>query len=342
MKAMRLHHCGELGFCHDNLVQDSVPVPQTGTRQVLVEVHYCGVCHTELDEIEGRALPARLPVIPGHQVVGRVVSEGPGCERGLLGQTIGLAWIYSSCGTCAFCRSGKENLCPAFEATGKDRDGGYAGYVVANEAFVLPIPAQLDPARVAPLLCAGAVGYRSLRLAGLKNDTVLGLCGFGSSNRLVLQMARALYPQIPIQVFARSAIERDLAFRLGASWAGDTEAQAPFACSAIIDTTPVWAPVLASLRQLAPGGRLVINAIRKETADLHLLAKLDYARQLWQEKSIQTVANVSREDVSACLALAATHALDVSIEEYPLEQACEALRAIRAGDIRASAVLRVR
>ena len=342
MRAMRIHRTGPLSETSPALSADLVAVPRPGTKQLLIEIQYCGVCHTELDEIEGRASPPHLPVIPGHQVVGRVAAEGRDCELGLLDQCVGVAWIHSSCGHCHYCRSGAENLCASFQACGKDHDGGYAEYMVVAEDFVHPIPAGIPPQQAAPLLCAGAVGYRSLSMTELASGSRLGLTGFGSSGRLMLQMALALNPQVLVFVFARSESERQMALELGASWAGDTAASAPEPCDAIIDTTPAWKPVLSALRQLAPGGRLVINAIRKEVGDRHLLSELEYSEQLWMEKSVRSVANVTRADVRGMLRLAAANEFSIDIQEYALEDAQQALRAIRSGDIRKSAVLNLR
>lgn len=342
MRAMRIHQMGPLTAATAALSADRVATPIPGRKQVLIEIHFCGVCHTELDEIEGRARPPRLPVIPGHQVVGVVAAEGPDCELGLLGQTVGVAWIHSSCGRCHYCRSGMENLCASFQACGMDHDGGYAEYMVVAEDYVHPIPAGILPQQAAPLLCAGAVGYRSLQLTGLSSNSRLGLTGFGSSGRLVLQMAQVLYPEVPVFVYARSETEQLSAIALGASWAGNTTASAPEPCDAIIDTTPAWKPVLAALSQLAPGGRLVINAIRKEPDDRQLLSELNYSEQLWMEKSIRSVANVTREDVRAMLRLAVQNDLDIDVQEYNLEDAQQALLAIRNGNIRKSAVLKLR
>jgi len=341
MNAMRIHKNGQINADFTGLVAEIIDVPKPASQEVLIYVQYCGVCHTELDEIEARAAPAYLPITPGHQVVGVVVSEGPGCELGLMGKIVGVAWIHSSCGHCHFCHSRQENLCADFQACGKDHDGGYAEYMTAPEAFVHPIPEAISMLQAAPLLCAGAVGYRSLRMANLQMESVLGLTGFGSSGRLVLQMAKAIYPKVRVHVFARSALERQIALQLGADWIGDTEDEPPQLSSAIIDTTPAWQPVLAALRQLAPGGKLVINAIRKQADDRHLLAGLDYSSQLWLEKSIQSVANVTRDDVRSMLQLAATHPFRISVNEYSLQQAGQALQAIKSGDIQAAAVLRI-
>ncbi|MDX1556138.1 MAG: alcohol dehydrogenase catalytic domain-containing protein, partial [Xanthomonadales bacterium] len=260
---------------------------------------------------------------------------------GLAGERVGVAWIYHACGACAPCSAGQENLCPDFQATGRDADGGYAEYMVAPESFVHPLPHSLGDLEAAPLLCAGSVGYRALTLCALKPGDSLGLTGFGASGHLVLQMARALYPESPVFVFARDPEERAFALELGADWAGQTQATPPKPVDAIIDTTPAWLPVMAALEVLAPAGRLVINAIRKESGDHHHLGKLDYERHLWREKSIRSVANVTRADVRACLDLAARGMVKATAEVMPLERASDALNRIRKGGLKGAFVLRV-
>lgn len=314
-----------------------MPVP--GEREVLVRVAVCGVCHTDLDEIENRAAPRCLPMTPGHQVVGTVVALGTGCDSLSLGKRVGIAWIHSSCGACPHCQDGLENLCPQFMASGRDRPGGYAEYMTAPEAYVHPIPDALPSRQAAPLLCAGAVGRRALALTGLRDGESLGLTGFGASGHLVLQMARFLFPRSPVYVFARSAVEREFARALGAHWAGETAETPPTAVNAMIDTTPAWLPVVAALDALAPGGRLVINALRKEENDRSELGKLDYERHLWMEKSIKSVANVTRSDVRNTLDLAVRIPLAPRITTYPLEQAVSALLSIKSGHIEGAAVL---
>ncbi len=320
----------------------TAPTPKPEANEVLIKVEFCGVCHTELDEIEGRAAPDHLPMIPGHQVVGKVVLEGEDCGLNLTGQTVGVAWIYSACGSCEFCRQGLENLCSQFLACGRDRAGGYAEYMLAKEDFVHVIPKRLNGSKVAPLLCAGAVGYRSLRLSKIQNGDRLGLTGFGASGHLVLQMSRYLYPDSTVYVFARDIEDRNFATELGAHWVGDTGDPPPELLNAIIDTTPAWLPVLSSLESLAPGGRLVINAIRKESSDQGLLAELDYARHLWQEKTIKTVANVTRADVADVLSLAERMNLFPRVTEFSLEHATEALLAIKSGEITGAGVLKIK
>lgn len=315
--------------------------PTPGPGEVLIQVSTCGVCHTELDEIEGRTPPPRLPMVPGHQVVGRVVAHGPGAGRVPLGTRVGVAWIYSACGRCPACLAGNENLCPDFQATGRDAAGGYAELMTAPEAFVYPIPEAFSDEEAAPLLCAGAIGYRSLRLANLADGQPLGLTGFGGSGHLVLKMAQHLYPRSPVYVFARNPEERAFALSLGAAWAGDTTDTAPQPTAAIVDTTPAWKPVVEALRNLAPGGRLVINAIRKEEGDKEELLRLDYPRHLWLEKEIKSVANVARRDVQEFLALAAQADIRPEVEVYPLEEANRALLELKTKRVRGAKVLRV-
>jgi propanol-preferring alcohol dehydrogenase len=342
MRAMRIHRLAPIRPGSDPLVTDTLPVPEPRAGELLLEVTVCGVCRTELDEIEGRTPPPELPMTPGHQVVGRVVQTGPGCQEGWIGQRVGVAWIHSACGHCAWCRRGLENLCPEFCACGRDAHGGYAEYMTVGEGFAHPLPDTISDSHAAPLLCAGAVGFRALRLCRLEDGDPLGLTGFGASAHLVLMMARHLYPASKICVFARNPMERAFALELGASWAGDTTDSPPVGLSAIIDTTPAWTPVVAALGHLAPGGRLVINAIRKEPSDRKALEQLDYATHLWQEKQLCSVANVTRNDVRDCLDLAAVASLLPEVTFYPLEQANRALQELKAGEIRGAKVLRVR
>jgi propanol-preferring alcohol dehydrogenase len=305
-----------------------------------VRVSACGVCHTELDEIEGRTPPPRLPIILGHQVVGTVAATGPGVRSPAPGARVGVGWIYSACGRCAYCRRGLENLCAAFVATGRDADGGYAELMVVPSAFSYPLPSVFSDAEAAPLLCAGAIGYRSLSVANLPQGGRLGLTGFGASGHLVLKMCRHRHPDTDVFVFARSEREQAFARELGAAWAGDTFDQPPAPLDAIIDTTPVWTPVVEALRHLAPGGRLVINAIRKEDADRAALLRLDYPAHLWLEKEIKSVANVTRQDISEFLALAAKIDIRPEVEEYALEDANRALLDLKSSRIRGAKVLR--
>ena len=338
MQAMLLDHLGPIQSGAVPLRLAEVPVPTPSGSEVLLQVQACGVCHTELDEIEGRT-PPRLPVILGHQVVGRVVAKGPAVERWKPGDRAGVAWIIGTCGQCPFCLTDRENLCPQFQATGRDRDGGYAQYMSAPAAFLFRIPNVFTDVEAAPLLCAGAIGYRSLRLTNLQDGQRLGLTGFGASAQLVLKLTKWRFPNSEVYVFARSQRERAAALELGAVWAGDTAQRAPVELDAILDTTPAWTPVVAALENLAPGGRLVVNAIRKEHADQSALATLDYQRHLWLEKEIKSVANVTRRDVSEFLALAAEMGLKPQIEEYPLTEANTALVDLKTKPVMGAKVL---
>ncbi|NLX50968.1 MAG: zinc-dependent alcohol dehydrogenase family protein [Deltaproteobacteria bacterium] len=318
-----------------------VPDPVPAAGQILVRVSACGVCHTELDEIEGRTPPVSFPFILGHQVVGTVAGRGPGAEKYDTGQRVGIGWIGSSCGACRYCRSGRENLCPDFRATGRDLPGGYARYLTLSENFAFPIPDIFSDAQAAPLLCAGAIGWRSLKLAGLADGEPLGLTGFGASAHLVLRLARYLYPHSDVCVFARSERERLFAWEQGARWAGDTSEQSPLPLAAIIDTTPAWKPVVEALANLAPGGRLVVNAIRKEAADKSELGRLDYPKHLWMEKEVKSVANVARRDIAEFLDLAARIPIFPEVEKYAFADANRALADLKAGIIRGAKVLMI-
>ncbi len=339
MKAMLLHELGPVKADAPPLTWSDIAEPSLDEGEILLRVKVCGVCHTELDEIEGRTPPPHLPVVLGHQVVG--IIEQASTAEARIGQRVGVAWIYSACGRCKYCLSGNENLCPYFQATGRDANGGYAQYMKVRASFATPIPEAIPDAQAAPLLCAGAVGYRALRLSGLQDGENLGLTGFGASNHLILKMVRHKYPEARVFVFSRNAGEREFALSLGSAWAGEIDATPPDLLDAVIDATPVWRPITEALKHLAPGGRLIVNAIRKENADKQLLAELDYPTQLWMEKEIKSVANVTRQDVRECLDLAAEAGIRPEVQEYDLKDANRALVELRQGQIRGAKVLRV-
>lgn len=340
MKAMTLKTLGNLTENSTPLELVELPVPIPREHEILLKVSACGVCHTELDEIEGRTTPSQLPVVLGHQVIGRVETIGSKVSSVKIGDRMGVAWIFSACGECKFCLADHENLCPYFQATGRDVNGGYAQYMTVAEDFAYFIPETFSDVQAAPLLCAGAIGYRSLRLTGLKNGQRLGLTGFGASGHLVLKMAKYRYPDTDVYVFARNAEERTFARELGAIWAGDTSERAPQKLDSIIDTTPAWEPVIEALANLEAGGRLVINAIRKE-GDNSSLLKLDYPTHLWLEKEIKSVANITRRDVNDFLQLAADMQLKPEVQVFALEQANEALTELKNGKIRGAKVLKI-
>lgn len=313
------------------------PIPKEG--ELLIRVSTCGVCHTEIDEIEGRTPPPVYPVVPGHQVVG-IVEKAIGTSSSVKpGDRVGVAWIYSACGKCQQCLSGNENLCDRFRATGRDADGGYAEYMVVPGRFAYPIPGFFTDVEAAPLLCAGAIGYRSLEMAEMAPGKRIGLTGFGASAHLVLKLILFRYPGSEVFVFARSENERTFALELGARWAGDTTDPPPVLLDSIIDTTPVWTPILYALEFLKPGGRLVINAIRKEPVDQEVLLGLDYPRHLWMEKEIKSVANVTGGDVKAFIQLAAGMKMKPETEVYPFEEANRAIMDIKQRRIKGAKVL---
>ncbi len=341
MKAMVLNKICDLSENEEPLEAARVPDPVPGGDEILVKVSACGICHTELDEIEGRTPPSTFPLIPGHQVVGTVEVVGEKVNRFRGGERVGIAWIYSACGVCRFCRSGNENLCPDFKATGRDVNGGYAEYMTVPERFAFRIPDLFSDVEAAPLLCAGAIGYRSLRLAELEDGQNLGLTGFGASGHLVLKMAKHRYPNSDVYVFARSGEEREFARELGAVWAGDTAEKSPESLRSIIDTTPVWKPVVEALGNLEPGGRLVINAIRKEDVDKDYLLSLDYTTHIWMEKEIKSVANVARRDVQEFLDLAGEIPIRPEVETFSLGDANAALLELKMRKIRGAKVLKI-
>lgn len=310
------------------------PVPQPKAKEVLVKISACGVCHTELDEIEGRLQP-KLPVVLGHEIVGTVEALGPEATRWMVGDRVGIAWINSACGQCRFCREGNENLCPEFKGTGCHADGGYAQYVAVSEDYAYLIPDRFSDTQAAPLLCAGAIGFRDLRLSGIKPGQTLGLFGFGASAHIVLQVAR--YWGCQVFVFTRSAEHRTLAQRLGAAWTGTAEDAPPQKVNCAIDFTPVGETVPYALRVLEKGGRLVIAVIRKRTP----IPPLDYARLLWNEKEIKSVANITRKDAQDFLPLAAEIPIIPEVQEFKLEEANEALILLKQGQIQGAAVLRI-
>jgi propanol-preferring alcohol dehydrogenase len=338
MKALVLRKTAPI---EQNALQlDELPVPEPGPKQIRVKVAACGICHTELDEIEGR-LGTKLPVIPGHEIVGKVESLGADASKFKLDDRVGIAWIHSACGKCFFCRNGGENLCPEFQGTGCDANGGYAQYTVVSEDFAYPIPDRFTDAQAAPLLCAGAIGYRALRLTGLRDGQVLGLFGFGASAHIVIQIAKYKYANAKVFVFTRPGQQehQNLARKLGADWVGATGQAPPEKLNSAIDFTPAWRPIVEALRVLEKGGRLVVNAIRKEERDKDALMKLSYPTHLWLEKEIKSVANITRRDAEEFLPLAAEIPIVPEVREFQLSQANEALILLKRGKMQGVGVL---
>ncbi len=339
MKAMVLEKICTLADNRNPLKMAGLPIPVPEENGILVKVSACGVCHTEIDEIEGRLPPHELPVVLGHQVIGRVEQTGVKVSKFRIGERVGIGWIHSSCGQCSFCNNGKENLCELFKATGRDVNGGYAQYTTVSEDFAFNIPNFFSDAEAAPLLCAGAIGYRSLSLCNHSDGQNLGLIGFGSSAHLVIQIEKSLYPNSKVFVFARSEKERAFAKSLGAFWTGSIEDAPPEKLHSAIDTTPVWKPIVYALKNLEKGGRLVVNAIRKEDIDKDALLALDYPSHLWLEKEIKSVANVARRDIAEFIELAAAIQLRAEVQEFQLEDANTALCELKNKKIKGAKVL---
>ncbi|RTE53335.1 alcohol dehydrogenase [Arenibacter aquaticus] len=341
MKAMILNGISNLKVNKFPLDLVDIPMPIPIYGEVRIKVLVCGVCHTELDEIEGRLAPIAFPVVPGHQVVGIVDKLGPGTCKFKKGDRVGVAWIHSACGRCTFCLEGRENLCDHFKATGKDANGGYAEYMTVGEKYAHSIPDFFSDIRAAPLLCAGAIGYRAVQLANIKDGDRVGLTGFGASAHLVLKLLGYTYPKTRIFVFARKKEEQAFARELGAVWAGDTANSSPEKLDSIIDTTPAWKPVVEALANLKKGGRLVINAIRKEEMDKNYLQKLNYQDHLWMEKEIKSVANLTAKDIEDFLVLAAKASIEPKVAVYPLEEANTALLDLKERHIKGAKVLKI-
>jgi propanol-preferring alcohol dehydrogenase len=293
-----------------------------------------------LDEAEGR-LPTKLPVVPGHQVVGIVSELGKGATKYKVGDRVGVTWLYSSCGQCNFCKTGQENLCEKAKWTGKDADGGYAEYMVIGEDYAYPIPERFSDSQAAPLLCAGVIGYRTLRLADVKKGEAIGLYGFGASAHIVIQIIKHKFPENPVYAFTKTGSAKvghaELAKSLGAIWTGVSGEMPPVKLDKIMDFTPAGECVKDALKILNRGGRLVINAIRKETP----IPAMDYAEYLWLEREIKSVANVTRRDALEFLPLADEIPIVPTIEEFPLEQANEVLLRIKESKLKAAGVLRI-
>jgi propanol-preferring alcohol dehydrogenase len=317
------------------LVEMDLPIPVPKDDEILIKVSVCGLCHTDLDEIEGRLEPSILPIVPGHQVVGRVVQKGQNVTLHETGARVGVTWLYSSCRACHFCLSGRENLCEDARWTGKDAHGGYAEYMVVSQDCAYPVPPAFSDLQAAPLLCAGVIGYRAMRLAGISDGQTVGLFGFGASAHIVIQLLRHQFPQSDVFVFTRGDEHRELARKLGATWAGSPDQEPPARLDRAIDFTPVGETVRSALSVLNRGGRVVINAIRKVTP----VPELVYDRYLWDEKELKSVANVTRDDARQFLPLAAEIPLRPTVEVIAPGDINRSLYRLKQAKIEAAAVL---
>jgi len=337
MKAMVLEKTSSIEEKPLKLMDLPRPIPEQ--NQILVRISTCGVCHTELDEIEGRVSPSKFPMILGHEIVGRIEGLGQGAKKFEEGDRVGIAWINWACGHCTFCLKGEENLCDKAKWTGKDVYGGYAQYTVVSEDFAYPIPERFTDMKAAPLLCAGVIGYRALRLSGMGNGGVLGLYGFGASAHIVIQVAKYKYPDGKVFVFTRPGQKehQDLARKLGADWIGAAGDTPPEKLNCAIDFTPVGEPVRQALGSLQKGGRVVVNAIRKVTP----IPELDYTEHLWYEKEVKGVANVTRKDAHEFLPLAAEIPIIPETQEFRLKEVNEALILLKEGRMHGAGVLKI-
>ena len=315
------------------LVFADVPAPTAANGEVLVRVSYCGVCRTDLHVIEGELVPQKSPVIPGHQVIGVVEKLGSGSSRFSLGARVGIAWLHHTDGTCEFCRSGAENLCDHPTFTGYTVDGGYAEYAVASEDFIYAIPEQFPDERAAPLLCAGIIGFRSLRLSGIKPRGKLGFYGFGAAAHVAIQVA--MHWNIDVYAATRDARHQRLALELGAKWAGATFAEPPAKLDAAIVFAPAGEIVPAALKALRKGGTLVLGGIHMSP-----IPSFDYDL-LYQERVIRSVANNTRQDGEDFLRVAAEIPIRSHTQLFPLREANLALNALKNDAIEGAAVLKV-
>ena len=330
MRAQRLHRPGTAE--ERPLRLEDVGSPHAGPGEVVVAIDACGVCRTDLHILEGE-VPARLPITPGHQAAGRIVELGPDVRGLSAGDVVGVGWIASTCGTCPFCRSGRENLCPQATFTGRDRNGGYAEKLSANALWVYKLPEGFSSRDAAPLLCAGIIGYRSLKVSGIACGGRLGLFGFGASAHLAMQVAR--HWGCEVYAFSRERHHRELAQSLGAAWAGDSGDNPGVPLDAAVLFAPAGEIVPLALARLNRGAMLAINAIHMSP-----IPAMDYSL-LYGERGIRSVTNYTRRDAEEFLALSAEIPVRASVELYPLEAANEALLAVKRGGIRGAAVLTV-
>jgi len=309
-----------------------LPIPDPEPGRILVKVHACGICHTDLHQVEGELPMHKSPVIPGHQIVGTVTKTGEGVANIKAGDRVGMAWLHDTCQKCAHCLDGQENLCPDARFTGYDVDGGYAEYTTVHEDFAYPIPEGFPDLDAAPLLCAGIIGYRSLRLSSIKKGGTLGLYGFGASAHVAIQVAR--YWNCRIFVFSRGEEHRELALKLGAEWAGTIDQDPPTKIQSSIIFAPAGSMVPRAMEHLDKGGTLA-------TAGIYMtpIPEIEYDSQLYHEKVLRSVANSTRLDGIELLELAARIPIRTEVTSYPLEEVQQALLDLKEGRINGAAVL---
>ncbi|MGQ9804133.1 MAG: zinc-dependent alcohol dehydrogenase family protein [Anaerolineae bacterium] len=330
MKAMVLHSPRPAEEAP--LEMRDLPLPEPGAEEIRLRIRACGVCHTDLHTVEGDLPLPKLPVVPGHQVVGIVDAIGEKVHRFTVGQRVGVPWLYRTCGTCAFCRRGMENLCRQARFTGLHADGGYAEAMVVHQDFAYPIPEIFSDENAAPLLCAGIIGYRALRLSGVRPGERLGMWGFGASAHITLQIAQ--HWGCEVYVFTRGERHRHLARELGAAWVGSAKDDPPAPVHGGIIFAPAGGLVPEALRVLERGGTLALAGVTMTP-----IPELDYDRLLYWERAVRSVANFTRQDAEEFLQLAAEVPVRTTVQTFPLEAANEALLALKEGRINGAGVL---
>lgn len=331
MKAMLLRQPRPVH--QDPLEAVNVHMPEPARGQLRLRILVCGVCHTDLHLVEGEIATPRLPIVPGHQIVGQVEALGEGATHRAIGDRVGVPWLYSTCGRCEYCALGLENLCNAARFTGQHVDGGFAEYVVVPASFTYPIPEGFADDQAAPLLCAGVIGFRSLRLSEVQPGQRLGLYGFGASAHLTIQIARHWGCQV--YVFTRSEAHRQHALELGAAWVGQAQDTPPVELDSAITFAPAGWLVPEALRVLRKGGTLAINAIHMSP-----IPELPYSL-IYGERTVRSIANATRQDAEELLKLAADIPIHTEVEAWPLSDANAVLQRLKRGEIRGAAVLKV-
>ena len=332
MRAMILRQFSPIE--HNPLTLEEVKTPSPGPEDLLIRIRVCGICHTDLHTVEGELPEVLLPIIPGHQVVGIVEKRGEKVRRFKTGARVGVAWLYSTEEDCRYAQAGKENLCDNARFTGFHVDGGYAEYIVIPEKFAYPIPALFNDADAAPLLCAGIIGYRALRLSEIRPGQRLGLIGFGASAHVAIQIA--VHWGCKVYVFSRSEKHRRLADSLGAVWTGSPKEDPPAKLDSVVNFTPAGSTVLDGMRLLDKGGTQALAGITMSP-----IPEMDYTKYLYHERTLRSVANATRQDGNELLAIAAEIPIKTTTEIFSLAEANRALQLLKESKIDGAAVLRI-
>ncbi|MGB3863173.1 MAG: zinc-dependent alcohol dehydrogenase family protein [Candidatus Aminicenantaceae bacterium] len=332
MKAMLLNKFAPID--QDPLELTDVPMPEPGAEEILIRINVCGICHTDLHTIEGELPDVKLPIIPGHQIVGIVEKRGSEASRFKEGDRVGVAWLYSTEDNCKYAQQGKENLCDNARFTGYHVNGGYAEYIAIPEKFAYPIPSIFSDQEAAPLLCAGIIGYRALRISEIKPGQRLGLIGFGASAHVAIQVA--IHWGCEVYVFSRSEEHRELARKLGASWTGTSTEDPPAKLNSVVNFTPAGPTVLDGMRLLDKGGTQALAGIYMSP-----IPEMDYVKYLYHERTLRSVANATRKDGNELLKIAAEIPIKTTTQVFPLEEANQALQLLKDSKIDGAAVLQI-